>query len=135
MRIMSREVIAVRIWTLIITVLFSVGCGGESGKSESKANSKSAVESSSKKSDLTQLLHEYGDLLDDYADIMKKVSEGDLSAMSEMMSITEKVTKWMEKWEKELEASNDDLSPSDLADIMKEYQRLLERYQEIVSNM
>ena len=58
-----------------------------------------------------------------------------MSAMSEMMSITEKVTKWMEKWEKELEASNDDLSPSDLADIMKEYQRLLERYQEIVSNM
>jgi len=109
--------------------------GSETETPADDSETQGTVESSSKKSSFTQLLHEYGDLLDDYADIMKKVSEGDLSAMSEMMSITEKVTKWMEKWEKELEASNDDLSPSDLADIMKEYQRLLERYQEIVSNM
>lgn len=88
-----------------------------------------------KKSNLTQLLHEYGDLLDDYADIMAKVSEGDMSAMSEMTTYLERVTEWTEKWGKELEASQDDLSPSELADIMKEYQRLLERYQEIASNM
>jgi len=55
--------------------------------------------------------------------------------MSEMTTYVERITEWTEKWGKELEASQDDLSPSELADIMKEYQRLLERYQEIASNM
>ena len=122
------------ILVIIIAGLILVGCGGDSGKTKSQPSSKSSVSSSSNKTEFVEMLHEYGDLLDDYADIMAKVSEGDMSAMSEMTTYLEKVTKWTEKWEKELDASRDDLSPSDLADIMKEYQRLFERYQEILQS-
>lgn len=112
-----------------------LGCGGDSGKSESKANAKSAVESSSENSVLVVLLREYNDILEEYAVIMKKVDEGDLTAMSGTLAFMEKVAKWTEKWEKEMERSRDDLSPSDLSEILKEYQRLLERYHEMSKGM
>ena len=58
---------------------------------------------------------------------MKKVSAGDISAMLKMMSCTENITKWMERWDKILDSSKNALSPDDLTEIMKEYQRLLEK--------
>ena len=120
----------------ILTIgLILAGCGGDSDKTKSQSSSKSSASSSSYKTDFVQMLHQYGDILDDYADVMKKVSAGDMSAMSEMISYTEKVTKWMEKWDNKMRTAKDDLSPGDLADIMKEYQRLINKYQKIASNM
>ena len=58
---------------------------------------------------------------------MKKVSAGDISAMLKMMSYTENIIKWMERWDKILDSSKNALSPDDLTEIMKEYQRLLEK--------
>tara|TARA_B100002003_G_scaffold219980_1_gene222044 strand:+ start:188 stop:592 length:405 start_codon:yes stop_codon:yes gene_type:complete len=120
---------------LVFFLILVVGSETETPADDSETQGTTESKPTNKKSNLAQLLHEYGEILDDYADIMKKVSEGDLSAMSEMTTYVERITEWTEKWGKELEASQDDLSPSELADIMKEYQRLLERYQEIASNM
>jgi|TARA_B100001964_G_scaffold177685_1_gene195874 hypothetical protein len=120
---------------LVFFLILVVGSETETPADDSETQGTTESKPANKKSNLAQLLHEYGEILDDYADIMKKVSEGDLSAMSEMTTYVERITEWTEKWGKELEASQDDLSPSELADIMKEYQRLLERYQEIASNM
>jgi len=120
---------------LVFFLMLAVGSETETPADDSETQGTTESKPANKKSNLAQLLHEYGEILDDYADIMKKVSEGDLSAMSEMTTYVERITEWTEKWGKELEASQDDLSPSELADIMKEYQRLLERYQEIASNM
>ena len=120
---------------LVFFLILVVGSETETPADDSETQGTTESKPDNKKSNLAQLLHEYGEILDDYADIMKKVREGDLSAMSEMTTYVERITEWTEKWGKELEASQDDLSPSELADIMKEYQRLLERYQEIASNM
>ena len=121
--------------TILIAGLILVSCGGDSGKTKSQSSSKSSVSSSSSKIEFVQMLHEYGDILDDYADVMKKMSAGDMSAMSEMMSYTDRIMKWTEKWTKKMDSAQDDLSVTDLADIMKEYQRLLEKYQKIASSM
>ena len=123
------------ILVIIIAGLILVGCGGDSGKTKSQSSSKLSVSSSSSKTEFVQMLHEYGDILDDYAGVMKKMSAGDMSAMSEMMSYTDRIMKWTEKWTEKLDSAQDDLSASDLADLMKEYQRLLEKFQKIASSM
>jgi|TARA_B100000315_G_C14461155_1_gene533780 outer membrane PBP1 activator LpoA protein len=117
--------------SILIVGLILAGCGGDSSKTKSQSSSKSSVSSSSYK----QMLQQYGDILDDYADVMKKVGAGDMSAMQEMLSHTEKITKWMEKWETEMSTAKNDLSAGDLADIMKEYQKLSNKYLKIASNM
>ena len=104
-------------------------------KNDELSNSKSSMDSSNLKSALIKMLEEYNDIIDEYANVMKKVSAGDMSAMSKMVAYTEKLTKWMEEWNKKLVSSNDVLSPDDLADIMKEYQKLLEKYQKIASSL
>ena len=106
-----------KIFVLLTIGLFLIGCNQKSNNL---------------KIELVKMLNEYGDLLDDYGKVMEKVSSGNISSMSEMTPIMNKIGEWTKKWQEKLEKHKSDLSVSDYNDVVKEYQVQVQKFQEIL---
>lgn len=83
-----------------LMMLGAISCGNRSSSKESKDQSEASTETVTASSKWDSMLDEYENYVDQYISLMRKVSNGDISVMSEYQKFMEKTQALSKKLDK-----------------------------------
>ena len=119
-------------YLLIIFFIF-IGCQESNNKDlyNSSIEHKSSIkiveqEPLSSYSKCLSMLKEYESILDELQSLSVAVDSKNLQALSDVTKISQKATRWVEKWKKEIK--NQNLSSDEIDQLIQVYEDLLKKY-------
>ena len=119
-------------YLLIIFFIF-IGCQESNNKDlyNSSIEHKSSIkiveqEPLSSYSKCLSMLKEYESILDELQSLSLAVDSKNLQALSDVTKISQKATRWVEKWKKEIK--NQNLSSDEIDQLIQVYEDLLKKY-------
>ena len=118
---------------LLIIFFISIGCQESNNKDlyDSPIEHKSSIkiveqEPLSSYSKCLSMLKEYESILDELQSLSLAVDSKNLQALSDVTKISQKATRWVEKWKKEIKNKN--LSSDEIDQLIQVYEDLLKKY-------
>ena len=118
---------------LLIIFFISIGCQESNNKDlyDSPIEHKSSIkiveqEPLSSYSKCLSMLKEYESILDELQSLSLAVDSKNLQALSDVTKISQKATRWVEKWKKEIK--NQNLSSDEIDQLIQVYEDLLKKY-------
>ena len=118
---------------LLIIFFISIGCQESNNKDlyDSPIEHKSSIkiveqEPLSSYSKCLSMLKEYESILDELQSLSVAVDSKNLQALSDVTKISQKATRWVEKWKKEIKNKN--LSSDEIDQLIQVYEDLLKKY-------
>ena len=118
---------------LLIIFFILTGCQESNNKDlyDSSIEHKSSIkiveqEPFSSYSKCLSMLKEYESILDELQSLSLAVDSKNLQALSDVTKISQKATRWVEKWKKEIK--NQNLSSDEIDQLIQVYEDLLKKY-------